>query len=139
MDSVTSNLLSGLIGALIGASISFYVHYRSRLDAARQKLLGLVYRLGFQSWWNPESGKPALIFHDNYPALWEAYAELRRYLPVWRRKSLDKAWQKYMRIEYYDEIPDDEPWKVFQKGTVTSRDEAVRVSGEFVRFLTNMR
>jgi hypothetical protein len=86
------------------------------------------------------SGKLAVnIFHDNYPLLWEAYAELRQSLPMWRRKSLDKAWHKYMCNEYYDEIPDDQPGKVFQKGTVKSRDEAVRVSGEFVSFLTRMR
>jgi hypothetical protein len=28
------------------------------------------------------------------------------------RKHLDKAWQKYMRIEYYDETPNKEVGKV---------------------------
>lgn len=139
MNGVASNLLSGLIGALIGAFISFYIYRRNRRDAARQKLLTLVYRLGFESWWNPETGKPAIIFHDNYPSLWEAYEQLRHCLPIWKRKRLDQAWHKYMSNEYYDEIPDDQIGKVFQKGTFTTRDQAVKASQEFVSFLTRMR
>ena len=138
MDSLVANLLSGLFGALIGAFISIYIYHRSRLHAARQKLLALVYQFGFQSWWNPEQGKPTMIFHNNYPALWGAYTDLRQCLPPWRRKGLDKAWQKYMRMDhYYDEIPDDQIGKIFHKGAVTSRDEAVKLSGDFVAFLTN--
>lgn len=139
MNPVVSNLLSGLIGALIGAFITSYFYYRSRQDSARQKLLGLVYQLGFKSHWDPEPGRPALIFHEHYPRLWEAYADLRRSLPRWRRKSLDKAWQKYVKVEYYKDIPDDQISKVFFKGTVSTKEEAVRVSSEFVIFLSGMR
>jgi hypothetical protein len=40
---------------------------------------------------------------------------------------------------YYDDIPDNEFQKIFVKGVYTSREEAVRASSEFVRFLTEMR
>ncbi len=139
MNPVVFNLLSGLIRALIGAFITFYLYYRSRQDAARQKLLGLVYQLGFKSYWNPELGKPGIIFHDRYPSLWEAYADLRRSLPLWKGTTLDKAWHKYVKIDYYDDIPDDEISKVFSKGIPSTKEEAVRVSSEFVSFLSKMR
>ncbi len=102
-------------------------------------MLALVYPIGFKSWWTPEEGKPALIFHENYSELWGAYAALRAALPWWKRKKLDKAWQRYMVIDYYDQIPEDEYSKVFQKGTHKSREEAVERSGEFVRYLIGLR
>lgn len=140
MDPVALNLISGLLGALIGAGISLYIYRRSQFETARQKLLALVYQLGFESWYNPQEGKPGNIFHEQYRFLWVLYTELRLCLLLpWKRKRFDKAWQKYMRIDYYEEIPDDEISKIFSKGTHSSRDEAVRASSEFVSFLTKMR
>jgi hypothetical protein len=137
MTSLLFNLISGLVGALIGAGISIYIYRRSQRDAAQQKLLAMVYRLGFESWYNPQEGKPGLIFHEHYNLLWSLYAELRQcILMPWNRKRLDKAWQKYMHMDnYYDEIPNSEFWKIFAKGTHTSKEEAVRASSEFVDFL----
>jgi len=44
-----------------------------------------------------------------------------------------------MVIDYYDQIPEDEYSKVFQKGIHKSREEAVAKSGEFVRYLIGLR
>ena len=141
MDPIALNLISGLLGALIGAGISVYIFHRSQFETARQKLLALVYQLGFESWYNPQEGKPGIIFHEHYRFLWVSYAELRQCLLLpWRRKSLDKAWQKYMQMDhYYDDIPDSEFQKIFAKGVHKTREEAVKASSEFVRFLTGMR
>jgi hypothetical protein len=49
MDALSLNLISGLLGALVGAGISLYIYRRGQFEAARQKLLGLVYELGFGS------------------------------------------------------------------------------------------
>ncbi len=140
MDSISLNLISGLLGALIGAGISLYIYRRSQMETARQKLLALVYQLGFESWHNPQEGKPGIIFYEHYRVLWVLYTELRQCLLLpWKRKKFDKAWQKYMRIDYYDEIPDNEFYKIFSLGTHTSKEEAVRASSEFVSFLTKLR
>ena len=125
MKEYVLNLASGLIGAILGAWVASRINCANRTVAAVEKMLSLVYPIGFKSWWKPEEGKPALIFHENYPELWGAYAALRAALPWWKRKRLDKAWQKFMVVDYYDQIPEGEYSKIFQKGTHKSREEAV--------------
>ena len=133
------NLTSAFVGAIIGAYVAIRINRANRRIAATEKMLALVYPIGFKSWWKPEEGKPALIFHENYSELWGAYSALRAALPWWKRKGLDKAWQRYMMIDYYDRIPEDEYSKVFHKGTHKSREEAVERSGEFIRYLVELR
>ena len=94
-----------------------WINWANRKVAAIEKMLSLVYPIGFKSWWEPDQGNPNRIFHENYSQLWSAYAALRAALPWWKRKGLDKAWQKYMVIDYYVQIPEDEYSKIFQKGT----------------------
>lgn len=139
MEQYIFNLTSGFIGAIVGACVAILINSANRKVAAIEKMLSLVYPIGLKSWWEPQEGKPALIFHENYSELWSAYAALRAALPWWRRKGLDKAWQKYMVIDYYDQIPEDQYSKVFQKGTHKSREEAVERSGEFVSYLIKLR
>jgi hypothetical protein len=140
MERYILPLTSGFIGAILGAAVALWISRANRRVAAVERMLSLVYPIGFKSWWQPEGGKPALIFHENYTELWAAYAALRAALPWWKRKGLDKAWQTYMMmVDYYDQIPDDEYHKVFQKGTHKSREEAVQRSGEFVRYLVQLR
>ncbi len=134
-DLQFSDLLSGVIGAMLGAYVAIKINSDNRKIAAIEHMLSLVYQIGFKSWWQPEEGKPALIFQENYSELWAAYAALRTALPFWKRKSLDTAWQKYMVIDYYDQIPDSQYSKIFQKGTHKTREEAVEKSGEFVKYL----
>ena len=139
MEQYLLSLTSAFVGAIIGASVAIWINRANRRVAATEKMLALVYPIGFKSWWKPEEGKPALIFHENYSELWGAYATLRAALSWWKRKKLDKAWQRYMVIDYYDQIPEDQYSKVFQKGTHKSREEAVERSGEFVRYLIGLR
>ena len=139
MEHYILPLTSGFIGAILGAAVAFRINSSNRKVAAVEKMLSLVYPIGFKSWWQPEEGKPGLIFHENYSELWAAYAALRAALPWWKRKGLDKAWHRYMVVDYYDEIPDHEYSKVFHKGTHKSREEAVQQGGEFVRYLVGLR
>ncbi len=133
------SLASGFLGAIIGAYVAIRIDTGNRKIAAVDHMLSLVYPIGFKSWHEPVDGKPALIFHEHYPQLWAAYAALRAALPRWKRKGLDAAWQKYMVIDYYDQIPDGQYSKIFQKGTHKTREEAVARSGEFVRYLVELR
>ena len=80
-----------------------------------------------------------MIFHEHYSELWGASAALRAALPWWKRSGFDKAWQRYMRIEYYDQIPNDQYYKIFQKGTHRSREEAVERSAQFILYLIKLR
>lgn len=139
MEQFMLSLASGFLGAILGAYVAIRINGGNRKIAAIEHMLSLVYPIGFKSWWQPEEGKPALIFHEHYSELWAAYAALRAALPYWKRKGLDAAWQKYMVIDYYDQIPDDQYSKVFVKGTHRTREEAVERSGEFVRYLIELR
>ncbi len=139
MEQLTLSLVSGLFGTIIGAYIAIIINTRDRKIAAIEHMLSLVYPIGFKSWHQPEVGKPELIFHEHYSELWAAYAALRAALPCWKRKRLDAAWKKYTVIDYYDQIPDDQPSKIFQKGTHKTREEAVERSAEFVRYLIELR
>ena len=139
MEQLMLSLASGLIGTIIGAYIAIRLSSRNRTIAAIERLLSLVYPIGFMSWHQPNEGKPALIFQEHYSELWAAYAALRPALPCWKRRRLDTAWQRYMVMEYYDQIPDGQPSKVFQKGTHKTRDEALERSAEFVRYLIKLR
>jgi hypothetical protein len=139
MDQFMSNLVSGFLGAVLGGYVAIRINRGNRKVAATEQMLSIVYPIGFKSWWQPEEGKPALIFHEHYSELWAAYAALRTALPWWKRKSLDAAWQRYMVIDYYDQIPDDQSSKIFQKGTHKTREEAVERSSEFVKYLIELR
>jgi len=113
MEQYILNLISGFIGAALGAYVAIRINSANRKVAAIEKMLSLVYPIGFKSWWQPDEGRPALIFHENYSELWGAYAALRAALPWWKRKGLEKAWQRYMVLDYYDQIPEGEYSKVF--------------------------
>jgi hypothetical protein len=139
MEQFLLSLASGFLGAILGSYVTIRINSGNRKVAAIEKMLSLVYPIGFKSWWQPEEGRPALIFHEHYSELWAAYTALRAALPWWKRKRLDAAWNKYMVIDYYDQIPDDEHSKVFQKGTHKTREEAVERSGEFVKYLIELR
>ena len=139
MEQIMLSLVSGILGAIIGAYIAIKINRDNKKVAAIEHMLSLVYSIGFKSWWQPDKGRPGLIFHEHYPELWATYAALRTALPCWKRKRLDTAWQKYMVIDYYDQIPDEQYSKVFQKGTHKTRDEAVERSGEFVKYLIRLR
>lgn len=139
MKEYLLSLTSGLIGTIVGVWMAGWINRSNRKVAAIERMVSLVYPIGFKSWWQPEPGKPALIFHENYSDLWGAYAALRAALPWWKRKGLDTAWKNYMVIGYYDTIPDSEYSKVFLKGTHNSREEAVEKSSEFIRYLVKLR
>lgn len=139
MEQLLLSLVSGIIGALLGAYVSIRINSSNRKVTAVERMLSLVHIIGFKSWWEPEKEKPAVIFHENYSELWSAYASLRSALPLWKRKGLDIAWTKYMVMDYYKDIPKEQVSRFFQKGTHKSRDEAVEKSGEFISYLTKLR
>lgn len=139
MEQFIPSLASGFLGAILGAYVAIRINSGNRKVAAIEHMLSLVYPIGSKIWWQPDGEKPALIFHEHYSELWAAYAALRAAFPYWKRKGLDAAWQKYMVIDYYDQISDDQYSKIFQKGTHRTREEAVKKSGEFVRYLIELR
>ena len=139
MEQFLTNLASGFLGALLGAYVTIRINSGNRKVAAVENMIALVYPLGFESWCEPLQGKPALIFHERYPQLWGAQASLRTALPCFKRRKFDAAWQKFMAIEYFNEIPNDQPSKIFQKGTYSTRDEAVQKSAEFLAYLNSLR
>ena len=111
------------------------INNNNRKIVSIERMMSVVYPLGFKCWYQPDKVEHCSIFHDNYSKLWEAYASLRASLPFFKRKGLDKAWHHYMAIEYYDEIPDTQPSKIFQKGVHRSREDAIERSSKFIKYL----
>jgi hypothetical protein len=132
-------ILSGLIGAIIGACVTIWINRTNRKVAAIEKMLSVVYPIGLKSWREPDEGNPSRIFDENYSELWGSYAALYAALPWWRRKGIKKAWQKYIMPDYYDQIPSDDPAKIFQGPFYETTGEARRRSAEFVRYLMELR
>lgn len=139
MEHLLTNLASGFLGSLVGAYVTIWINGSNKKVVAVENMLALVYPLGFKSWYEPDQGGPALVFHERYPQLWQAHASLRAALPCFKRKEFDSAWQKFMAIEYFDEIPNDQASKVFQKGTFSTRAESVQRSAEFLAYLNRLR
>lgn len=139
MAQVLISLTSGLVGAILGVLGAMQVNRVNRRHDAVDALVALVYPIGFKAWWKPDDGKPALGIHERYAELWAAYVALRKWLPSRKRTRLDSAWKEFAAIDWYDDIPDNEPGKVFQKGTHMSREEVVQKSQQFIRFLTELR
>jgi hypothetical protein len=146
MGQLFFNLLSGIIGVIVGALISVWINQVNRKDAAIGKMLSIVFPIGFKLHWSQDAedprwsatSQPSLKFHENYSHLWNAYAELRAALPFWKRKELEQAWQSYMNVKYFDQIPNDEPHKIFHKGTHSTRDAALTASSDFIRYLIEL-
>ena len=132
-------VLSGLIGAIIGVCVALWINWNNRKVAEIERMLSVVYPIGFKSWWEPDQSNPSRIFHENASQLWGAYVALYAELPWWRRKGLRKAWQKCILPDYYDQIPADEPAKIFEKPPYETTSEASRRSAEFIRYLLELR
>jgi hypothetical protein len=129
-------LASGFFGAVLGAYITTAINRSNRRVAAIERMLSLVYSIGRRCWSQPEGERPALVFEEHYSELWAAYSSLKAAMPWYRRKGLDRAWQRYMVMDhYYDHIPNGDFSKYFAKGTHKSRDEAVERSHHFIRYL----
>ena len=64
MEQIMLSLVSGILGAIIGSYITIKINRDNRKVAAVEHMLSLVYPIGFKSWWEPDEGRPALIFHD---------------------------------------------------------------------------
>ena len=94
MEQYLLNLTSAFVGAITGAYAAIRINSANRRIAVIEKMLALVNPIGFKSWWKPEDGKPALIFHENYSELLGAYSALRAALPWWNRKGLIRQEKK---------------------------------------------
>ena len=121
------NLLSGAIGAVLGAGIGglvvWLVSNRERVHIAKQHLRILLLQNGYVIYWDPEA-EPWKVVEANRVAVHAAYLSVRSLSFVFERTRLDAAWKEYVGVEHYDALMADEPAKVFAKSAV-SRQEAL--------------
>ena len=68
MEQHILNLMSGVIGAILGAYMAIKINSANRKIAGVEKMLSLVCPIGFKSWWNLDEGKPALNFMKTIPS-----------------------------------------------------------------------
>ena len=138
-------LLSGLIGALIGAFMALGINWATRRIATVEHLLALVHPLGFTLRQEKDSTRIDSLMYAHFPALWSAQAALRAILPWWQRDGLDQAWQRYIFADWYDQISphdriaDYDATKLFDLKPHWTKDEAVARSAEFIGYLLRLR
>jgi len=115
------NLLSGLVGALIGAFAGIYAVRHSHVlqaEAALRNLL-VAQRIAVRMLGSEETKKQQ---QSDFLTIYQAYQNLRSVAGWRRRRALDAAWRNY-KGNYEDVVP------LFGEQTVESSGTSTSVKG----------
>ena len=126
MDALALNLLSGLVGALIGAFAGIYsVRHSQALQAeAALRSLLVAQRVAIRVMGSEEARKQ---LQRDFVKIYQAYQNLRSVVWWGRRRAIDRAWRNY-KGNYEDVMP------LFGEQAVESDTESTTVtSREFTR------
>lgn len=124
--SIIANVSSGIVGAIIGALVVWFVSYRERLHAARSRLTHHLLRNGHTIWYGQGNSQAWQVIDSNYAEIQAEYLALRRLIfCTTKRLNLENAWIEYTGVGHYRDIPDGDPAKIFAKSAV-SREQAIQ-------------
>ena len=104
-------LMSGFAGAVIGATIVWYVGHREQVIIAKHRLRILLLGNGYEIWYGSKR-EPWQVIDSNRVEVHAAYLALCVCVLPWRRAAIGINWKEYTGVEYYDDLPDDEPSKI---------------------------
>ena len=122
-----SGLIGAIIGAFIGAAAIAWVGHADRLYAARSHLRTLLLHNGYHIYWGGNGKEPWQVVEANRTEIHAGYLALRGLLFFRARTNLSKAWQTYVNVEQHDTSLDDEPGRIFAKSAVT-REQALHIT-----------
>lgn len=90
-----SNLLSGLIGALVGILSTFVLYWHDRYVTAKLVLTDRLYILFQDVFWSGSNLDIYKTWDASIRDLWNPYSTVLYFTPWFRRRSLRKAWENY--------------------------------------------
>lgn len=135
----TNNLLSGFLGAVVGAVAAYWVMRFQIVATAKERLIFLLLSNGHTIHYPPTADRKASFYDDtiayNIAEAHRLYFTIRNSFFRCKRRRLDEAWNQYGGAEFGKNIPKSEPSHLFQRGPHT-RESAQNAIIKLVAALT---
>jgi len=96
----SSNLLSGIIGAIIGVAATIVLYWHSRYISTKRALVDRLITLRYDVWYNCTDADIFKQWDTTLKEIWLLYNALFDFAPFWKRKSIAKAWDTYKGIDH---------------------------------------
>ncbi|MBI3379074.1 MAG: hypothetical protein HY035_11855 [Nitrospirae bacterium] len=128
-----SNFFSGLVGTLFGVIATLAIYLHSRYTASRRALADRLIILRYDVWWNCTDTDVFKTWDASLKDIWILYNAYYDVAPLWRRRSIKKAWDKYKGVNHYilDHLPNVPDVKMFPK----SKEEFIQNITSFLKAL----
>ena len=91
----SSNLLSGIIGALIGVTATIVLYWHSRYISAKRALADKLIILRHDVWWNCNDSEIFKTWDASLKEIWLLYNAVFDFAPFWKKKHIQNGWEKY--------------------------------------------
>ncbi|MGR5530857.1 hypothetical protein ACPV40_14790 [Vibrio alfacsensis] len=131
-------ILSGFLGSIVGAFVSWLVYSRSEKNEAIDKLISIVYAIGFDCR-NSQENIANKVFQTRFTEVWCAYSRVNSRLSKRQRLKLTEQWRKFMVMEGYFDDSNPDYWDIFKKGNHNQNEGAVMSCAAFITFLESIR
>ena len=128
-----SQLLSGLIGSLLGVAATLVLYLASRRSSTKRALADRLIILRYDVWWDCTDADVFKIWDASLKELWILFNAYYEFAPLWRRRRVRKAWEKYKGVNHYilDHLPNVPDTKMFPK----SKEEFIQNITFFLKAL----
>ncbi len=128
-----SQLLSGLIGSLIGVLVTLIIYWDSRRTATKRAIKDRLLILSDHVWFTCTDSDVFKTWDASLNELWILFNAYYDYAPFWRRRRIRKAWEKYKGVNNYvlKHLPNVPDSKMFPK----SKDEFIQNITSFLKSL----
>lgn len=127
-----SNLLSGFFGAIIGGFVTIFLYWHNRYTSAKRTLINRLTILRHDVWWDCTDSASDIFkkWDESLEEIWILYNSLMDVFPLWRRRSLQRAWEEYKGINK----------EVMEKleGEVFDSKMAPKSKNDFLQKISNM-
>jgi len=128
-----SQLYSGLIGSLIGVTITLILYLDSRRTSTKRALADRLLILRYDVWFDCSETDVFKTWDASLKELWVLFNAYYDYVPFWKRCRVRKAWEKYKGVNHYilTNLPSVPETKMFPK----SKDEFIQNITAFLQSL----
>jgi len=128
-----SQLLSGLIGSLIGVLVTLIIYWDSRRTSTKRSLEDRLLILRHDVWFTCTAADVFKTWDASLHELWILFNAYYDFAPFWRRGRVRQAWDKYKGTNNYvlkhlPNVPDS-------KMSPKSKDEFIQNITSFLNAL----
>jgi hypothetical protein len=128
-----SQLLSGLIGSLLGVTVTLVIYLESRRASTKRAIEDRLLILRHDVWFTCADADVFKAWDASLKELWILFNAYYDYAPFWRRPRVRRAWEKYKGVNHYilDNLPNVPETKMFPK----SKEEFIQNITSFLHAL----